>query len=325
MPDAREFYEKGIAILAAEEARRSRGELPARHEKVEGKLSSDGNAREEDLEDPDAPETVSTQRALLETLYVNRAQCQLLLRNYRSCIQDCGGALRLNPNNLKAYWKSAKALLAVDRIDEAEDACARGLALDGENVQLKTLSEEIKARVAGIAAKQQKELARTRQERHRELLIKAALLARGIKRRFTTTAQSQKSNVKAEMPISLVPDPDDPHSSLTFPVVLLYPVDMQSDWIRAFAETDALEQHFDYIFPLPWDKDGAYTAAGVDCYMETKAGTGLVKVGKKMPLLKVLTEGKIELVDDALAVYVLPRARAGKWVADWKESHAQKK
>jgi tetratricopeptide (TPR) repeat protein len=311
--DAREFYGKGIAILAGEESRRARGEPAAPHETME-----DGG----DQEDPDAPGTIAKQRNLLETLYVNRAQCQLLLRNYRSCIQDCGGALRLNPRNVKAYWKSAKALLAVNRIDEADDACARGLEIDGSNLQLKALAEEIKAHSAGVAAKQQKDLARIRQERRRELLVKAALLARGIKRRFTA---AKAPPAESEMKIALVPDPDDPHSSLTFPVVLLYPVDMQSDWIRAFAETDSLEQHFAYVFPLPWDKNGAYTAAGVECYMETKGATALAKVGKKMSLLRVLTEGKIELVDDALAVYVLPKARAEKWVAEWKETHAVKK
>jgi tetratricopeptide (TPR) repeat protein len=323
--DAREFYGKGIAILTAEEARRNRGEPPARKESEEGDAELNIGASTEEQEDPDAPEVVIAQRALLETLYANRAQCQLLLRNYRSCIQDCGFALRLNPNNVKAYWKSARALLAVDRIDEAEDACKRGLDLDSKNAQLKTLSNEIEARSKSIAAKEQKEHARVRQERYRELLIKAALMARGIRRRFTDPASRQASPTKAPMPITLVPDPDDPRSSLTFPVVLLYPTDMQSDWIRAFSETDSLEQHFAYVLPLPWDKEGAYTTAGVECYMESSAGTKLVKIGKKMPLLRVLNEGKIELVDDALAVYVLPKARAVKWVADWKESHAQKK
>ncbi|KPM39796.1 hypothetical protein AK830_g6797, partial [Neonectria ditissima] len=103
--DAKEFYTKGIAILSQEERKRSRGET-----------ANLLNAAAE----PDSDDEIAQQRAVLESLYVNRAACHLALANYRSCWTDCAGAMRLNPGNVKAHYRSARALLAVGRIAEAD-------------------------------------------------------------------------------------------------------------------------------------------------------------------------------------------------------------
>ncbi|KAG5935891.1 hypothetical protein E4U53_000339, partial [Claviceps sorghi] len=125
--DAREFYTKGIQILAAEERRRNGGTA------TDG-TATDGTATDGRAEDD---EEIAAQRAVLEALYVNRAACHLELDNHRSCWTDCAAALRLNPSNVKACYRSARALLRVDRIAEARDICARGLALDAANKALR--------------------------------------------------------------------------------------------------------------------------------------------------------------------------------------------
>ncbi|KAI2622242.1 TPR-like protein [Hypomontagnella submonticulosa] len=295
--DAKEFYTKGILILAAEERKRAKGEPT-----------------------PDTTEDdVKEQRRVLESLYVNRAACHLELKNYRSCWLDCAAALRLNDKNIKAYYRSAKAFLAVGRIEEADDACARGLALDENNAALKGVARDIVKRSEEAAAKQKKENERVAQEKRREMLIKAALKARNIKTR--TTAQPPEMEDAA---LKLVPDPDDPRSSLSFPTVLLYPAHLKSDFIKAFNETDTLADHLGYVFPLPWDKAGEYTLAGVECYMETLSG-GLVKVGKKAPLLKVLSAGNVEVVDEVVKIFVLPKEKAAAWVQEFKTKKAAEK
>ncbi|KAI0843216.1 TPR-like protein [Hypoxylon sp. FL0890] len=295
--DAKEFYTKGILVLAAEERKRAKGE-----------------PNPEETE-----EDVKGQRSVLESLYVNRAACHLELKNYRSCWLDCAAALRLNDKNIKAYYRSAKAFLAVGRIEEADDACARGLALDPNNNPLKTVAREIIKKSEEIAAKQKKENERLLREKRRELLVKAALKARNIKTR--TTAQPPEME---DAKLQLVPDPDDPHSSLSFPTVLLYPVHLQSDFIKAFNETDTLADHLSYVFPLPWDKAGEYKLNDVECYMETLSG-GLIKVGKKIPLLKILSSGNIEVVDEVVRFFVLPKAKAAEWVQEFKTKKAAEK
>ncbi|KAF5026853.1 hypothetical protein F66182_1048 [Fusarium sp. NRRL 66182] len=300
--DAKEFYGKGIAILAGEERKRARGEQTA---------NSEGEM--------DSQEEIKNQRETLEALYVNRAACHLAIKNYRSCWLDCAAALRLNPRNLKAYYRSARALLAVDRIQEADDVCARGLELDESNASLKSVAGDIIKRAKEMDALRKRDAEREAKEKQRAMLVKAALRARSIPTR--TTAQPPEME---DARIALIPDPDDPRSTLAFPTVLLYPLHLESDFVKAFEETHSLEDHLNYILPLPWDSEGAYTPAGVEAFVETKQG-GLLKMGKRVSLLKVLGTGKVEVVDEVVRIFVVPKDRAEAWTKEHKAKRAAEK
>ncbi|PCD18033.1 hypothetical protein FGRA07_07501 [Fusarium graminearum] len=297
--DAKEFYGKGVAILAGEERKRARGEQTKNQEGV-----------------IDTEEEIQKQRETLEALYVNRAACHLSVKNYRSCWLDCAAALRLNPRNIKAYFRSARALLAVDRIEEADDVCARGLSLDESNASLRAVADDIIKRAKEIDARRKRDAEREAKEKRRALLIKAALRARNIPTR--TTPQPPEME---DAGIALLPDPDDPRSTLAFPTVLLYPLHLESDFVKAFEETHSLEDHLSYIFPLPWDKEGAYTTASVEAFVETTQG-GLLKMGKRVPLLKVLGTGKVEVVDEVVRIFVVPKDKAEAWTKEHKAKRA---
>ncbi|KAK4174937.1 hypothetical protein QBC36DRAFT_379745 [Triangularia setosa] len=343
--DAKEFYGKGVQVLQAEEFRRSKGikkkvvkqkevgmrsgeEQKAFEEREKKKLAeNDGSGvvkedeavKEEYEEVEDDPVETQKERTLLELLYVNRAACHLELKNYRSCTLDCAAALRLNPKNVKAFYRSAKALLAVNKIAEADDACARGLEVDSSNAALQRLTKEIIAKNETVTAHKREEEKRAADARRKEVLLKAALEARNIKMRSTGKPPDME-----DAHVKLVPDPLDPQSSLSVPTMLLYPADYESDFIKAFNETESLEQHFGYVFPLPWDRENRYTASNVECYIETVSG-GLAKVGKKVSLLKVLSSGNVEIVDDLLKIFVVPKGKAEGWVKDWKEKQLGRK
>ncbi|KAI0203789.1 TPR-like protein [Astrocystis sublimbata] len=316
--DAKEFYTKGILILAKEERKRkqkaesSTPQPPA----PEPRKEEDG---EQSKKEETSEEEVLKERALLETLYGNRSACHLELKNYRSCWLDGSAALRLNPNNIKAYYRSARAFLAVDRIAEADDACARGLAIDESNKPLKAVARDIIKRAEETTARQKRDAETLAREKRRALLIKAALKARGIHTR--TTPQPPEME---DAGIKLEPDPDDPTSYLVLPTVLLYPVHLESDFIKAFEETHTLADHLSYVFPLPWDQENAYTMNGVECYMETIKG-GLIKIGKSLSLLKVLSSGKVEVVDEVVRIFILPIAKASDWVEEFKMKKAAEK
>jgi hypothetical protein len=53
----------------------------------------------------------------------------LKIENYGKVLIDCSKALKLNPKNIKAYYRSVKALYALDKIEEAIDCCEHGLAV----------------------------------------------------------------------------------------------------------------------------------------------------------------------------------------------------
>ncbi|KAL7781635.1 HSP90 associated protein [Trichoderma afarasin] len=298
--DASEFYGKGIAVLFVEERKRSHGEITKHPETGE----------------PDSEDEIRQQKEMLEAMYVNRAACHLEMQNYRSCWTDCAAALRLNPRNVKAYYRSGKALLAVDRIEEADDVCARGLAIEPENKALRSVADGIIKRATTLNELKRKAAEREAKKQRRALLLKTAIAARGIKMR-TTEQPPEMEDAK----VRLTPDEDDPSSELAFPTVLLYPLHLESDFIKAFHETHSLEDHLSYIFPLPWDNEGQYNVAGVTCYIETKEG-GLIKMGKKVPLLKVLAGGKVEVVDEVVRIFVLPTSKAEGWVKEFKEKRA---
>ncbi|KAK8042656.1 hypothetical protein PG994_013139 [Apiospora phragmitis] len=309
--DAKEFYTKGILVLAAEERKRpavAKGETPA-------PMITSGP---EEGEEPAGVEEIQEQRKVLEVSYVNRAACHLELKNYRSCWLDCAGALRLNPRNVKAFYRSARALLAVDRVAEADDACARGLALDEQNAALRFVARDIIKRQELVVGKQRKEDERAAREKRREVLLKAALQARSI-----ATRSTEKPPEMEDAKIQLVPDPDDPRSAVSFPALLLYPADYETDFIKAFNETETLADHLGYVFPLPWDRKGEYTLANVECYMDTVSG-GIIKVGKKVSLLKVLSSNNVEVVDQVVRLFVLPKAKAEGWLQKYKEEKAKR-
>ncbi|KAJ0367262.1 hypothetical protein COL154_003335 [Colletotrichum chrysophilum] len=319
--DAKEFYTKGIDILAAQERARARGEKTYRTQKVtEADKPGDADVVEEkETEVEDDEEEIAKQKAVLESLYVNRAACQLELGNYRSCWMDCGFALRLNPKNLKAYYRSSRALLKVERIAEADDACARGMAIDPENKALQAVARDILAAAERYDAKANREAERAAKEKRRAMLLKAALAARTIRTRETAQPPEME-----DARMRLVPDEDDAASSLSFPAVFLYPVHLESDFIKAFNEQECVADHLAYILPVPWDEERAYTPDGVECYMETVKG-GLVKVGKKAPLLKVLSGGNVEVVDGIVRFYIVPASKAKGWIEEFKLKKAAEK
>lgn len=294
--DAKEFYGKGIQVLLAEVRKRQKGEATTADE-----------------------DEIKQEVSVLEASLVNRAACHLELKNYRSCVIDCGNAIKMNPKNIKAYYRSSKALLALDRIAEADDACARGLEIDSENKALQGVAKEIIKKNEKVTEKKRKEIEREVRRRKEELTLRAALKARNIKIR-TTAQPPEMEDAKVE----LTPDPVDPSSSLTFPTVLLYPLALQSDFVKSFNEMQSVGDHLAYILPLPWDTKGEYTPAGVECYMETLTG-GLIKVGRKVSLLKVLSQGNVEVVDEVVRMFVVPKASAEAWVKDFKSKKAAAK
>ncbi|KAF2198387.1 TPR repeat protein-like protein [Delitschia confertaspora ATCC 74209] len=293
--DAKEFYNKAIAALKG--PKKSQGE--------------DIDESTMDVVEVDEEVEAKKEKETEEACYVNRALCNLEKKNYRSCIHDCASTLRLNPSNVKAYYRSGTACLALDKLPEASDACARGLALDPSNTSLKSLSTKIAARKSHLEA-----VEKARKEREEREAAEKATLALALKSRNILTRETQEAPNLEDATVHLS-EPLDPSSNLDFPVMLLYPLQAQSDFIKAYGEKETLGEHLSYIFPVPWDQEGEYTLDSVEGYMETIAG-GLIKVGKKLTLGKILGSGKCEVVDGLVKINVVPRSKAEGWIEEFK-------
>jgi hypothetical protein len=94
-------------------------------------------------------------------------------------------------------------------------------------------------------------------------------------------------------------------------------MDAQSDFIKGFSEMHSIVDHLDYIFPLPWDTKKEYTISNVECFMQTVSG-GLIKAGKKLPLLQILTGGKVEVVDHMVRIFIVPTSKTAAFIAEMK-------
>ena len=238
----------------------------------------------------------------------------LFLGNYGSCNRDCAAALRINPRNVKAWYRSASACLALDKIDEAEDACNRGLEVDDKNQALVLLSGRISKRKQQLAELDRKRREREERAKKEKATLKLALKSRNIPTRTTPKGPDMEDAAMA------LEDPLNPASTLQIPVVFLYPAHLQSDFIKAFLESESVGQHLTQVMPLPWDEAHEYTPEDVECYVETISG-GLIKAGKRLSLLRILASGKVELVDGMLKINVLPKNKASGWVEEFKKQH----
>lgn len=303
--DAKEYFTKAIVVLQAEIRKRERGGLL-------------GGIVDEKPASYDAGE-VKKELGVLEACLCNRAATHLRLKNYRSAALDGASTIRLNSQNIKAWYRSATALLAMSRIKDADECCARGLSIDPENKDLRAVAEQIVLRNEQIARKARIEVEAEQRRIRVRTTLRAALKAREIKCR-STPQPPEMEDAKVE----LQPDPEDPASTLVFPTVFLYPVHLQSDFVKAVNELEPIGERLQYILeePMQWDTQREYTHQNVECYMETVAG-GLIKLGKNVNLLKALSGGKIEVVDDIVKIFVVPKSKAQTWITEFKTKRAQ--
>jgi Cns1/TTC4 Wheel domain len=207
-------------------------------------------------------------------------------------------------------------LLTLNKLNEASDVCLRGLKLEPGNVALKKLNETIQARKNVENLRNRKKAIEEYKREKTQFMLNTALKARNIKLRGSAKAPDLE-----DAEIHLSPDPMDPKSMLVFPAIFLYPMHAHSDFVKEFAEKDAIIDHLSYLIPLPWDTKKEYQLGAVDCYMETVSG-GMVKIGKKLSLLQALTTGSTQIVDGLVRIQVVPTSMAPKWIEEMKKRKA---
>ncbi|KAG6813462.1 hypothetical protein H0H92_010796 [Tricholoma furcatifolium] len=268
-----------------------------------------------------------TDNALKEALLCNRAACNLELQNYGSVLRDCSAALTLNAQSSKAFYRSASALLALDRVEEALDCCDRCLAFDPVNKGVLQLRERATKAKAVKDKRKVEKAERLRKEQEAKRLMDIAFRERNLL--LLPKADGSSNPYEPHL------DPDDPTgSTLVFPVFFLYPQYATSDVISEFVEDVPFAAHLEAMFPpkvpaLDWDKRGEYVDGQLVVYAMTHRKR-LLKVGKKMTLRDVCRAAKakegekrdgLELKDGCLTFVVLPKGEVeAKWVEDYKKT-----
>ncbi|KAG2356973.1 hypothetical protein BDR07DRAFT_1453261 [Suillus spraguei] len=251
---------------------------------------------------------------LHEALLCNRAACNLELKNYGSVLRDCSKALILNTKSSKAYYRSAMALLALERYEESLDCCERCLEYDPENKGIRSVRD----RSAKAKAEKLRQESGKEERIHNEQRVKK-LLQVAFKERNLFAVYNPKGS--SENPYEPHFDPEDPEgTTLIIPVFFLYPQYATSDVITHFVEDTTFSTHILQMFPPQapapsWDKAGQYIANSLTVYAITRRKR-LLKVGKKMSLRDVCNAAKakegepddgLELKDGCLTFVVVPK------------------
>ena len=193
--------------------------------------------------------------------------------NFRSCLYDCSRAIKFNPNNIKAYYRSVKALLALDKVEEGLDCCKKGMLLDPTNPHFQTDLKRLEERGEKLQELERLSSIKALAKQKKMDEFNAAKAIRNYKFFDSTDSDDEEPQTPAQHPeadsykIALLPD-----GELTFPVLFLYPEFNQSDIISAFKESDTFYSHFELMFgePSPWDPNHTYHAQTLDWYFETK-------------------------------------------------------
>lgn len=97
--------------------------------------------------------------------------------NYGSVLRDCAKAMTINAKSSKSFYRSALALLALDRLDEALDCCERCLSFDGSNQAIRGVQDRVAKAKTEKDCRQREKEERLLKERNERQLLQAALKA----------------------------------------------------------------------------------------------------------------------------------------------------
>lgn len=260
------------------------------------------------------------------SLYLNRAACNLELKNYRRCINDCKQGLKLDPKNVKAYYRMAKAFFAIEKFDEAKQALEFSLKIKAKDLASTALLRQINEKeedIKRVALKRENDRI---EKLAYETLLQDALDARG----FTNLTTPQPAEMMDGSKLRLE-DPKDIESQLIFPATIIYPTTDEFDFVAGISELSTPLEVMELVLNRPEEwfadpKHESFTPKKLDAYMESGSG-GLIKVGKKANLNKALStqSPKIPMFDNGVRLYFVPKVDAEGWLKTWNKEVALKK
>ena len=97
------------------------------------------------------------------------------LENYGNVLKDCARVLKVDQNNVKALYRSARACFALDKVEEALDAINRAIDLDVTNKPFQKLKDDITKRKGIVDARNQENERKVARRRDVERALKTAL------------------------------------------------------------------------------------------------------------------------------------------------------
>ncbi|CAI4055689.1 HSP70/90 family co-chaperone CNS1 SKDI_02G2650 [Saccharomyces kudriavzevii IFO 1802] len=259
-----------------------------------------------------------------ESLFANKAACELELKNYRRCIEDCSKALSINPKNTKCYYRTSKAFFQLNKLEEAKSAALfANQRIDPENKSILNMLSVIEKKEQELKLKEEKKQREAQEHENKTIMLESAMTLRNI------------TNIKTHSPVELLnegkirlEEPMDFESQLIYPALIMYPTQDEFDFVGEVSELTTLQELIDLVIDGPQErfkKEGKqnFIAKKVLAFMETKSG-GLIKAGKKVTFHDILKKETpdVPIFDNALKIYIVPKVESEEWISKWDKQKA---
>lgn len=312
-----------------------------------------GDLAQADTDDPTYTEAELDE--LKSTICANIALAHLMLSNWGHVRDECKKALIFNDQNVKAWYRMAKAYQMLKDFEEAGNTIDRGLSIPGEdqNRDLLKLQKQLGDKVRKARQqRQQRERARAERVSKVKAVWKHCQSIISIK---NSKEQIHLGRVPLVTSVTDDEDKDDldeddqhesrwhnhlPHSGLlptvandgewSWPCMFLYPSHNQSDFIQNFAESESLAMRMVQVFPelddddgeqqetsMKWDFDNLFTCSQLAVYFEVhEAAVAALKNTGETPIVH---PESVELLKDqasCMRFYESSRALKGDEGAD---------
>eukprot|EP00927_Polykrikos_kofoidii_P074607 TRINITY_DN70624_c0_g1_i1.p1 TRINITY_DN70624_c0_g1~~TRINITY_DN70624_c0_g1_i1.p1 ORF type:complete len:391 (+),score=74.37 TRINITY_DN70624_c0_g1_i1:122-1294(+) len=221
-------------------------------------------------------------------LYSNRAAVSLRLNEYVKAVEDCRAAVRLDPTNMKALFRGAKASEGLGLTSQALLFCAEALKISPKEKEILQTQARLRKTLAREEAdrEEKKRLAASKSEALSESLssVRSVLESRNIKLGpcMYDMAMYRRPGVKIWPKLS-----EDDASVVQWPLMLVYEEYGTSDYVEIFDERVALEEQLQLMFPedrhADWDTEGKYVWHKLVAYLETLREDGADSEGLFLP------------------------------------------
>lgn len=212
-------------------------------------------------------------KALESQLYSNRSAVSLRLEEYSKAVDDARFALKLDPSNVKAHFRAARASKELGLTAQGLKFVDAALRLQPGDKQLgdlrKTLQQMLKKEDAAREAARRADEEASRDRAADGETVRKLLAKRGItlgKPLYDVAMYAQQGGG------NLVPLQSSEEEALQWPCVFVYDEHGQSDFVAVFDERCALEDQLEEMFPalgtVDWDQEGKYVWDRLSAYLE---------------------------------------------------------
>lgn len=207
--------------------------------------------------------------SLNSVLLSNRAHVESLLGNSRNALADALDAKKLDPKNVKAHYRAAKAALDLGIYDKCCELCHEGQAVDPSSKEFPTILLAAQEKQSEERKRQEEAARKKREEEEPARRLAEAIISKGW--RVTLPQVRIESSSRPLL---------DQQGFMHWPVLIIYPENMQQDAIEDFCESESFADHLEVMFgpsapPLSWDQSKEYCRENIELYYLSYAGSPL--------------------------------------------------